>query len=132
MVGCQALQGIVGRAAAVAALRHPSTCYIATERDATRTAKDAYDLPRENLIGFACYDADIRGMFGPVGVRQDRQNCGIGTALLLRTLRAMAEERYAYAVIGWAGPLQWYAREVGAIVIDGSEPGPFRGALGIE
>lgn len=116
-----------GRAAELAALRHPSTCFVAAERDRQHVPRHAYDLPAERIVGFACYDSDVRGMFGPIGVQPDRQAQGIGTALLRRALRAMADEGYAYAIIGWAGPVEWYAREVGATVIPNSEPGPFRG-----
>ena len=121
-----------GRAAEVAALRQPSGCLVAVERDLGHASAHGYDLAAESLLGFACYDADVRGMFGPIGVRPDRQGAGVGTALLRRTLRAMADAGYAYAVIGWAGPVAWYAREVGAVVIPGSEPGPYRGALRAE
>ncbi len=36
---------------------------------------------------------------------------------------------YAYAVIGWAGPTEFYEKTVGATIIEGSEPGIFRGPL---
>jgi hypothetical protein len=49
-------------------------------------------------------------------------NGGIGTALLLLTLDAMAAEGYAYAIIGAAGPADFYARAVGAVPIAGSTP----------
>lgn len=38
-------------------------------------------------------------------------------------------ESYAYAIIGWAGPVESYQRTVGAVLIADSEPGPFRGEL---
>jgi hypothetical protein len=41
----------------------------------------------------------------------------------------MATERYAYAVIGWAGSPEFYQKAVGAILIENSEPGIFRGEL---
>jgi hypothetical protein len=41
----------------------------------------------------------------------------------------MRAETYAYAIIGWAGPVEWYARTVGATVIPDSEPGIFHGGL---
>ena len=68
-------------------------------------------------------------MFGPVGVREDYRGRGIGKALLLASLHAMAGEKYAYAIIGWVGPIQFYAETVGATVIEGSEPGIFQGIL---
>ncbi len=111
-------------AAAVAARRDRPSCYLAVERDSDHRPKHPYDRPEEILIGFACYDADAKGMFGPIGVRPDRRNNGIGTAML-QTLNAMKRENYAYAVIGWAGPVHWYERTVGARVIEDSEPGIF-------
>jgi GNAT superfamily N-acetyltransferase len=116
-------------AAAVAAARQPSSCYLAVEVDPRHAPQHPYDLAPQRLLGFACYDSDVRGMFGPTGVREDRRGHGIGTALLLTTLHAMRAETYAYAVIGWAGPVDWYARTVGATVIPDSEPGPFQGGL---
>ncbi len=114
----------------VALLRHPVSCYIAVKRDPTHVpSQDPYDAPSEVLLGFACFDADVKGMFGPMGVREDHRCRGIGTALLLTCLHAMRAERYAYVVIGWAGPTEFYAKTVGATEIDGSEPGIFRGRL---
>ena len=52
-----------------ALLRDPASCHIAVELDASfAPSRDAYHLPREKLIGFCCYDAAARGMFGPLGV----------------------------------------------------------------
>jgi len=68
-------------------------------------------------------------MFGPEGVCVERRKQGIGTALLLACLNAMKSDRYAYAVIGWAGAEEFYAKTVGATVIDGSEPGIYTGTL---
>lgn len=116
-------------AAAVSATRQPSSCFLAVEIDPHHTPQQPYDRPAQRLLGFACYDSDVKGMFGPTGVREDRRGKGIGTALLLTTLHAMRAETYAYAVIGWAGPVEWYVRTVGAILIPDSEPGIFHGRL---
>ena len=114
----------------VALEQRPPSCYIAFEKDPAHVpTADPYHLPSETLLGFACYDVVAKGVFGPIGVREDRRDRGIGTALLLTCLHAMAAQRYAYAVIGWAGPAEWYARTVGATIIEGSEPGAFRGSL---
>ena len=48
---------------------------------------------------------------------------GIGTALLIASLWGLRELGYVYAVIGGAGPTDFYQRAVGAIVIPDSEPG---------
>lgn len=83
----------------------------------------------QEVVGFACYDATAKAFFGPTGVLERERKQGIGTALLLVTLHAMAAEGYAYAIIGWAGPADFYAKAVGAIPIAGSRPGIFANFL---
>src|SRR4026207_709606 len=58
----------------------------------------------QDVLGFACYDATAKAFFGPTGVLESERNKGIGTALLLIALQAMAAEGYAYAIIGGVGP----------------------------
>lgn len=77
----------------------------------------------QDVLGFACYDATAKAFFGPTGVLEQERKRGIGTALLLVTLQAMASEGYAYAIIGAAGPAEFYAKAVGAVPIAGSAPG---------
>ena len=77
----------------------------------------------QDLLGFACYDATAKAFFGPTGVLERERERGIGTALLLVTLHAMAAEGYAYAIIGGVGPADFYAKAVGAVAIAGSAPG---------
>lgn len=83
----------------------------------------------DSLLGFACYDAVMKGFFGPTGVHPDARGKGIGRALLLAALHGLKEEGYAYGIIGGAGPLDFYAKTVGAVAIDGSVPGIYRGML---
>jgi GNAT superfamily N-acetyltransferase len=83
----------------------------------------------QDVLGFACYDATAKGFFGPTGVLERERQQGIGTALLLMTLRAMAAEGYAYAIIGGAGPADFYAKAVGAVPIEGSAPGIYANLL---
>ena len=97
-------------------LRQPPTCFIATRDSA--------------VLGFACYDATARGMFGPVGVIAGERGKGVGRALLLRCLHAMASDGYAYAVIGWVDDPDYYRKAVAAVPIAGSQPGVYRRALG--
>ena len=77
----------------------------------------------QDILGFASYDATAKAFFGPTGVLERERKQGIGTALLLVTLHAMAAEGYAYAIIGGVGPAQFYAKAVGAVPIAGSTPG---------
>lgn len=74
------------------------------------------------LAGFAAYDIDYRGFFGPTGVSPDKQGAGIGAALLLRCLEAMREAGYLYAVIGAVGPADFYARVARAISLPADWP----------
>ena len=114
----------------VALENKPVSCFIAVEKSQVHVpSDDPYDLADEVLVGFACYDVASKGMFGAMGVKEDYQRRGIGTALLLACLHAMKEEGYAYAVIGWVASIDFYAHAAGATVIPDSEPGSFRGKL---
>ncbi len=75
------------------------------------------------LLGFACYDAACRNFFGPMGVAEAVRSQGVGRALLLSVLHAQRSQGYAYSVIGGVGPAEFYARTVGAVLIDGSDNG---------
>jgi len=100
---------------AVSFSRTPISCFVAVKE--------------KELLGFAVYDATFRGWFGPTGVESAHRGKGIGTALLLACLHAMRWEGWQYAIIGGAGPADYYARTVGAIEIQGSSPGAYRGML---
>jgi predicted N-acetyltransferase YhbS len=75
------------------------------------------------VVGFAGYECTARGFFGPTGVDPAHRNKGIGKALLLASLHGLREIGYAYGFIGAAGPVDFYARTVGAVPIEGSVPG---------
>lgn len=81
------------------------------------------------VLGFACYNATRPDYFGPTGVLESERGQGIGRALLLQCLEALAGEGYAYAIIGGVGPAAFYEKAVGATVIPGSEPGVYRDRL---
>ena len=80
----------------------------------------------EALVGFGCYDTTMRNFFGPTGVLEAYRGRGIGFALLLVCLHAMAADGYGYAIIGAAGPVDFYSKAVGALAIDDSWPGVYR------
>lgn len=87
----------------------PISCYIATRNG--------------EIIGFACYNCTAKNFFGPTGVDENVRGHGIGRALLLSCLHTMAEDGYAYAIIGGIGPAEFYQKTVGATLIEGSTPG---------
>ena len=81
------------------------------------------------IAGFAAYECTRRGFFGPTGVIQSAQGKGIGKALLLAALEGLREMGYVYAIIGAAGPVRFYQKTVGAIIIPDSEPGIYTDML---
>jgi len=88
----------------------PVSCYIAVKQ--------------KMLIGFSCYDATGKGFFGPIGVKKEYRKNGVGAALLLKTLQAMKEQDYGYAIIGWVNKeaIPFYKKQVNATIIKNSTP----------
>ena len=86
-------------------------------------------VAEKELVGFAAYECTRRSFFGPTAVLEEMQGRGIGKALLLACLWGLRELGYVYGVIGGAGPVEFYKRAVGAIVIPDSEPGIYTDLL---
>jgi GNAT superfamily N-acetyltransferase len=101
--------------AEVALSRQPASCFIAVQQ--------------KKIVGFACHDATCPNFFGPTGVEPKAQKNGIGKALLFACLEDMRGQGFGYAIIGGVGPAEFYAKAVGAVAIEGSEPGIYRGLL---
>ncbi|WP_377866088.1 GNAT family N-acetyltransferase [Bacillus sp. R86525] len=88
-----------------------------------RTYKD--NLPiyiaeqEEVIVGFACYDVvrGKKGLFGPMGTAKQNRVKGVGKELLHRCLHSMKQEGYEYAIIGQAGPIEFYERNCDARLI---------------
>ncbi len=95
--------------------RQPITLYLATRAG--------------NVIGFAAYEATMRGFFGPTGVMEAERGKDIGKALLLASLWGMREMGYAYGIIGGAGPAEFYAKACAATLIPESVPGIYTDML---
>lgn len=95
--------------------RQPVSCFLATKN--------------RELVGFACYDTSMKNFFGPVGVAEEMRQGGIGTALLLQCLYAMAANGYGYAIIGDAGSPGFYEKAVNAYIIPDSSPGIYSDRL---
>jgi GNAT superfamily N-acetyltransferase len=86
-------------------------------------------IMQRELVGFSAYECTRRGFFGPTGVIETAQGIGVGKALLLASLWGLREMGYVYAIIGGAGPVRFYQKAVGAIIIPGSEPGIYTDIL---
>jgi N-acetylglutamate synthase-like GNAT family acetyltransferase len=71
------------------------------------------------IIGFACFDTveNKKGLFGPMGTSSSKRLNDIGKELLLRSLTEMANIGYEYAIIGQAGPIEFYERVCNAQLI---------------
>jgi predicted N-acetyltransferase YhbS len=101
--------------AEVAFSRQPVSCFIAIQNG--------------KIVGFACHDVTCLNFFGPTGTEPAARNSGIGTALLFACLEAMRQQGFGYAIIGGVGPADFYSKAVGAVPIEGSAPGIYRGLL---
>ena len=86
----------------------------------------AYDENEKKILGFAGYDCTYKDFFGPTGVDGTQRGEGIGGALFLRCMEAVRGEGYGYAIIGSAGPVDFYNKMSGATVIEGSSPGIYK------
>ncbi|WP_059173338.1 GNAT family N-acetyltransferase [Bacillus sp. FJAT-27445] len=76
-------------------------------------------LNEDQIVGFSCFDVVRRkkGLFGPMGTSFSNRVKGIGYTLLHFCLREMKEIGYEYAIIGEAGPLEFYEKSCNAVVI---------------
>ncbi len=100
----------------VAFSNHPVSCFVITRNG--------------ELVGFGCYESTCKGFFGPVGLVESARGGGFGKALLLACLHAMRHEGYGYGIIGAGGGVEdFYRKTVGAVPIEGSAPGIYRGML---
>jgi len=94
-----------------------------------QTIKDAFSLidpaifialdQNGEIVGFACFDVykNKKCYFGPMGVSISKRINGIGYSLLHHCLKEMKEIGYEYAIIGGAGPIEFYEKTCKAVVI---------------
>jgi predicted N-acetyltransferase YhbS len=66
------------------------------------------------LLGFAAYGALRPSLFGPMGTAPAARGSGIGDVLLRRCLLDQRAAGLSTAEIGWAGPIAFYSRTIGA------------------
>ncbi len=83
----------------------------------------------KKIVGFAAYESTRKAFFGPTGVATAHRGRGIGKALLIESLWGLHDLGYAYGIIGAAGPVEFYQKAVGAIVIPESWPGVYADLL---
>lgn len=90
----------------------------------------AVELESGKPAGFCCWDCTAKGFLGPIGTLENVRGRGIGRVLVLTCLKSMREAGYAYAIIGDAGPVDFFMSICDARVIDGSTPGIYGNPLG--
>ncbi|GAB3868600.1 GNAT family N-acetyltransferase [Dactylosporangium cerinum] len=66
------------------------------------------------ILGFAAYGANRPSWFGPMGTAPAAEGLGVGRVLLRRCLADQRADGHSTAQIGWAGPVAFYAKTVGA------------------
>lgn len=83
----------------------------------------------QSILGFACFECTSKNFFGPTGVLASERGKNIGKILLIKSLNALKEIGYAYAVIGGVGPVEYYQKVVNARVIEQSEKSIYQNLL---
>ncbi|MEW2921585.1 hypothetical protein AB1A65_08960 [Muricauda sp. ANG21] len=83
----------------------------------------------QTLLGFACFESTAKNFFGPTGVITEERGKDIGKVLLVKSLVALREMGYAYAIIGGVGPTHYYEKAVNARVIANSEKSIYQNLL---
>jgi mycothiol synthase len=73
-------------------------------------------LQQGQIVGFASHSASGPGQFGPMGVKPELRQHGIGAVLLKRCLADLRAGGYPTADIQWVGPICFYHRHVGAVL----------------
>ncbi|MDD1792141.1 GNAT family N-acetyltransferase [Enterovibrio sp. ZSDZ42] len=83
----------------------------------------------KEIVGFACYDGTAKGFFGPLGVSEFAREKGVGKQLLRKTLNAMKEAGYGYAIIP-TNSEDYYRKYLDLIEINGSEKSIYHDMVG--
>ncbi|KAB5487018.1 MULTISPECIES: GNAT family N-acetyltransferase [Flagellimonas] len=111
--------------------KHFSTNW-ADETEAAFTALpvNCFIAQREQeILGFACFESTAKNFFGPTGVLPSERGKNLGKILLVKSLLALKEMGYAYAIIGGVGPASYYEKTVGATIIEKSEKSIYQNLL---
>ncbi|MAU15584.1 MAG: GNAT family N-acetyltransferase [Muricauda sp.] len=101
-----------------------------TEAAFTTLPVNCFVAQREQeILGFACFESTAKNFFGPTGVLPTERGKGIGKILLIKSLCALKEMGYTYAIIGGVGPISYYERVVDAKIIEKSEKSIYQNLL---
>jgi mycothiol synthase len=109
----------------------PFPCHTATDEDLERLlpwVKEAHPNWIDELtravhlgtcvvyrdLGFACFDVNREGWFGPIATIASERAKGVGAATLLAALSAMRFRGHERAEIAWATALPFYMKTIGS------------------
>ncbi|MBT2680960.1 GNAT family N-acetyltransferase [Bacillus sp. ISL-35] len=81
----------------------------------------AFDQDGEEIVGFAAFDIQKPGFFGPMGVGKNKRAEGIGESLLHFCLEEMSKMGYKEIIIDQAGPIEFYEKTCNAKVIPAND-----------
>jgi len=109
--------------------RIPDEAAIAAARERIGWRRIELDRGGSRALQPGGLHVDLSSIAKGFGVDEAARGTGVGAALLVACLHAMAARGYFYAVIGGVGPAEFYAKTVGAVEIPDSTPGPYRGML---
>ncbi|MFQ3282731.1 GNAT family N-acetyltransferase [Reinekea sp.] len=70
-----------------------------------------------NIVGFAGYDITFPGFFGPTGVLESERGLGLGKVLLIESMHRLKHLGYVYAFIGSPGPVDFYQKVLGGLLL---------------
>jgi hypothetical protein len=60
---------------------------------------------------------------------ESERKTGVGKALVIKTLKQMYFDGYGYAIIGWAGPIDFFKKTVKALEIPDSDGSVYKNML---
>lgn len=83
------------------------------------TMVTAVETSSGRIAGFCCWDCTAKGFLGPIGVHDDFRGSSVGKALVISTLHSLREAGYGYAIIGDAGPAEFFQKICDARTIEG-------------
>lgn len=71
----------------------------------------------DEIIGFGAYDLIGKSLFRPMGIKKDNRTKQVGYSILHSCLKDMKSIGYKYAIISEAGPIEFYEKSCGAVLI---------------
>jgi len=74
------------------------------------------------IIGFAGYNITFPGFFGPTGVLESERGLGLGKILLIEAMHRLHALGHVYAFIGDPGPVDFYQKTLGAVLLPADLP----------